>query len=133
MELACIRSFKYWDGWIDGPDGQLIILENGNVLYAHMSGTLLEPLRSGHIHGPIVKPSSDVEPVPSFLGFAMFHQALNTPYGNFNGFGIRIPLWFPALLLLIDPICWAVARPKKVNRNAVATSAEESPILHNNS
>lgn len=122
VAVAGIRSFWICDALGNGND-RAIFLEGGYLVFIHSSGnaTFLPP--SGYLSGPI----DDEFPFPrSFLGFAVKRESATLLFGKAiaTEFSLRAPLWFPLLLLLINPVRWLIARPVRGPAFPVVTDAK---------
>ena len=66
-------------------------------------------------------------PVPkNVLGFAVENRVEHHELGSEKVFAVRIPVWFPLLLLLIAPARWLIARPADAPAFPVITDAKHS-------
>ena len=102
---AGVRSLWTWDVWTDG-NGRVVGLEQGCIIYTHTVAARPDA-PSTHLSGN----AKDL-PVPkNVLGFAVENRVEHNQFGNEKVFGLRVPVWFPLLLLLIAPVRWIFARP----------------------
>jgi len=117
---AGVRSLWTFDLWTDG-NGRAVGLKQGCVVYTHTIATWL-PAPSTHLSG-----STTGFPVPkNVLGFAVENRVEHNEFGNDKIFGVRIPVWFPLLLLLTAPVRWLIARRTNAPAFPVVTYAKRA-------
>lgn len=108
VAVAGIRSFWIWSALGNGND-RAIFLMDGNLVFMHTSG------RGGFYPSGFesAKPEADSSLRKGVLGFAIRSEITPNAFNNTSEkqFILRVPLWFPLLLLLINPIRWLIARP----------------------
>lgn len=105
VAIVGVRSLWTWDVFTDG-NGRVVGLEQGCVIFTHTIATRPDA-PSTHLSGSV----QDL-PVPkNVLGFAVENRIEHNQFGDDKIFGVRIPLWFPLLLLLLAPMRWLIARP----------------------
>jgi len=81
----------------------------GYLVYTQASGKGVIYSESGHLSGSMQPHLLDMP--NSFLGFAAKTNVFSSPFGIEKDFALRVPLWFPLLLLLVYSRRWLIARP----------------------
>lgn len=106
---AGMRSFWIWSALGNGND-RAVFLVDGYILFMHTSGSGGDPYPSGY---ESEKAQADSSLPRGFLGFAIKTETTSDIFTHLTGkqFSLRVPLWFPLLLLLINPARWLIARP----------------------
>lgn len=113
LALAGVRSFWTWDRW-NINNGRAIGISSGCIFYTR--GPLYPP-DFAHLSGNQFATHSEdrISPVKwRYLGFSIRHQTSisspRSPNQKFQMFFLRVPIWFPLLLLLIVPVRWLFMR-----------------------
>jgi len=114
---AGIRSFWTMDE-LDFGQRRATALNGGYVHYARASFEIGQ--------GLVVHQSRRYQVISypnNFLGFSVWKQVTSFPGASGTVFRLRVPLWFPLLLLLIAPVRWLIARPQYVPAFPVVAGA----------
>lgn len=119
MAGAGIRSFWRMNE-VDFGQERAAALNGGYLHYARASFKLGQGLvvHRSRRYVVIAYPNN-------FLGFSMWKQVMPFPKASGTIFRLRVPLWFPLLLLLIAPVRWLVARPQYVPAFPVVANAKQ--------
>ena len=120
------RSFWTWDSLT--AMNRAIGLEGGYFIYMQVWGAPANNFDTGH-------QSADMRPhvldMPGgVLGFAIKRGSSTSPTRVEKDITIRIPLWFPLLLMLIAPARWLIARPPSAPAFPVVTDAKREFSPH---
>lgn len=123
-----VRSYWTWDEWDLNwrKYGDVITVNRGSVTFRHFVSIIADtPVFgvTGHASGDVRPEYISYEP-GSIFGLVVRSEHLEAPF-NYERFIIRIPLWFPLLLLLIAPICWLIARPANAPAFPVVNTVQE--------
>ena len=106
------RSCRIWDQWHIG-NGKTISLENGCILYTHVSGVAGEfPVMKHASFDPktIINMNDRVPASWIFAGFSERYRKMNaSPFIGF--FRFSVPIWASLIPLLILPVRWLIGRP----------------------
>jgi hypothetical protein len=115
---AGIRSFWRMDE-LDFGQERATALNGGYLHYARASFKLGQGFveHQSRRYQVIAYPNN-------FLGFAIWKQVVRFPNATGKIFRVRVPLWFPLLLLLIAPVRWLIARPQYALAFPVVTDAK---------
>jgi len=125
ITAAGVRSHHTLDRW--NWRGRRIILISGCVLCAYDPASVNFPIHESYSAVNAFIPELFVPPGWSIAGFSkneIEHVALGSGEPS-TELCLKIPLWFPLLLLLIAPIRWLIARPANAAAFPVITSAKQ--------
>lgn len=112
LAIAGIRSFWTWDQWIVGK-GRAVGVDTGSFFYTQDNLGGVAPILSHQSED--VNPALIIDALPprwEFMGFSVKNEnSPMPPKGTFQVYVLRIPFWFPLLLLLVVPARWVLALP----------------------
>lgn len=116
---AGIRSFWTMDE-LDFEQKRATALNGGYLHYARASFKIGQ--------GLVVHQSRRYQVISypnNFLGFSVWKQVLSFPSLSGTIFHLRVPLWFPLLLLLIVPVRWLIAGPRYVSAFPIIAESKQ--------
>jgi len=120
---AGVRSVWIWDHWYF-KTWKTIGLSEGRVVYRQMWGSELAGITDPRFHESGHTERVDLPTVFKFSA-SSFDFDPSRP-GGLRDSGVWIPLWFPLLLLLIEPVRWLIARPASAPAFPVVTDAPQA-------